>query len=145
MARIHARKRGASSSKKPLLEPIPSWFTYKPEEVEALILKFAKQGIKSAQIGLILRDSYGIMDVQKITGKKIIQILKEHNLKSAVPEDIEYLLVRAIRAKKHLEKNKKDLVTKRGLQLIESKIRRLAKYYKAKGTLPQNWKYELTG
>src|SRR3989338_2145164 len=30
----------------------------------------------------------------------------------------------------------------RGLQLTESKIKRLVKYYKANGKLPQNWKYD---
>ena len=43
---------------------------------------------------------------------------------------------------KHLEKNKKDMVAKRGIQLTSSKIHRLAKYYKRKGILPQDWKYD---
>jgi len=144
MARIHARRKGKAGSKKPLLEPLPNWMSYKPDEVVALILKLAKQGHTQAKIGLILRDSYGIPDVQKITGKKIGQILEENKLTKAVPEDIEALLARAAKAKKHLEKNRKDLVTKRGIQLIESKIKRLEKYYKAQGKLPENWTYKLT-
>ena len=92
-----------------------------------------------------MRDSYGIPDVKKITGKSITAILAGNKLSGEVPEDIQFLLKRAIVAKKHLDKNKKDMVTKRGLHLIESKIRRLAKYYKAEGKLPGNWKYELIG
>ncbi|HIQ50834.1 MAG TPA: 30S ribosomal protein S15, partial [Nautiliaceae bacterium] len=40
-----------------------------------------------------------------------------------------------------LENHPKDLHSKRGLQLIESKIKRLVKYYKRKKVLPENWKY----
>jgi len=54
-------------------------------------------------------------------------------------------LKRAIQTKKHLEKNKKDIHSKRGLQLIEAKIRRLAKYYKREGVLPKKWSYTLVG
>ena len=82
---------------------------------------------------------------KKITGKRVTQILAENKLAGEVPEDIQFLLKRAIIAKKHLDKNKKDMVTKRGLHLMESKIRRLAKYYKSEGRLPGNWKYELIG
>lgn len=145
MARIHARRKGASTSKKPLLAPVPAWVQYKKEEIEALVVKLAKQGYNSAQIGAILRDSYGVPEVQKTTGKKITVILKENKLLAEVPEDVQALLKRAIQAKKHLDKNKKDMHSKRGLQLIEAKIRRLAKYYKKEGMLPEKWSYELVG
>jgi len=42
----------------------------------------------------------------------------------------------------HLERNKKDYQSYRGLELAESKIRKLAKYYKKKGLIPGNWKYD---
>lgn len=145
MARIHARKRGKSKSRKPLLSPTPSWVTYTPAEIEALVVKLAKQDKSSASIGTVLRDSYGVPDVKKITGNSIGKILEKNKLSPELPEDIQALLKRAIRAKKHLDLSKKDRVTKRGLQLIESKIRRLAKYYKSEGKLPQKWKYELRG
>lgn len=145
MARIHARRKGASRSKKPLLAPAPAWIQYKKEEIIALIVKLAKQGHNSAQIGAILRDSYGVPEVEKSTGKKITAILKENKLLAEVPEDIHALLKRAIQCKKHLDKNKKDIHSKRGLQLIEAKIRRLAKYYKSTGKLPENWSYTLVG
>lgn len=145
MARMHARRRGASMSKKPLLAPAPAWVQYKKEEIEALVVKLAKQGYNSAQIGAILRDSYGVPEVQKTTGKKITAILKENKLLAEIPEDIQALLKRAIQTKKHMDKNKKDVHSKRGLQLIEAKIRRLAKYYKKEGILPKKWSYELVG
>jgi small subunit ribosomal protein S15 len=145
MARIHARRKGASRSKKPHLAPAPAWVQYKKEEIEALVVKLAKQGYKSAQIGTILRDSYGVPEVQKLTGKKIVKILAENKLLAEVPEDIQALLKRAIQCKKHMDKNKKDVHSKRGLHLIEAKIRRLSKYYKSAGKLPENWSYDLVG
>ncbi len=145
MARIHARRKGASQSKKPLLAPAPAWVQYKKEEIEALVVKLAKHGHNSAQVGTILRDSYGVPEVQKSTGKSITEIMADNKLLPGNPEDIQALLKRAIQAKKHLEKNKKDMHSKRGLQLIEAKIRRLAKYYKREGVLPKNWSYDLVG
>ena len=44
--------------------------------------------------------------------------------------------------RKHLERNRKDKDAKFRLILIESRIHRLARYYKTKGVLPPNWKYE---
>ena len=38
--------------------------------------------------------------------------------------------------------NKKDKSSRRGLQLIESKIRRLVKYYRKTGIFEQDFKYE---
>jgi small subunit ribosomal protein S15 len=35
------------------------------------------------------------------------------------------------------------MANNRNLQLIESKIRRLVKYYKRNEVLPQNWEYSL--
>ncbi|HIQ32613.1 MAG TPA: 30S ribosomal protein S15 [Methanothermococcus okinawensis] len=141
MARMHARKRGASGSKKPLRTEPPKWVTMTPEEVESKVVELAKKGYQSAMIGLILRDTYGIPDVKLITGKSISDIMKEHNVYPEVPEDLLNLMKRAVNLRNHLENHPKDLHSKRGLQLIESKIRRLVKYYRRKKVLPENWKY----
>ena len=93
-------------------------------------------------IGIILRDQYGIPLVKQVTGKKIVQILREHGLEPEIPEDLANLIRRAIRVRRHLEEHPKDYHSKRGLQLIESKIRRLEKYYKREGVLPPDWRYE---
>jgi len=138
---MHTRRRGISGSKKPLLEPVPSWLQYKAEEIEALIVKLAKTGVSQSQIGLTLRDTYGIPDVEKITGKKLGKILQEKDIKPELPEDIQSLIRRAAQIKKHLETHKKDMHSKRGLQLTESKIFRLMKYYKTNGRIPVSWKY----
>jgi small subunit ribosomal protein S15 len=122
---------------------VVTWIDYKPKEVEELVIKYAKQGMSCAQIGLILRDQYGIPSVKIITGKTISKILKEHKMYPKLPEDLLNLMKRAVEISAHLEKNKKDYQSYRGLELTESKIRRLAKYYIKKGVLPKNWKYDL--
>ena len=50
---------------------------------------------------------------------------------------------KAIALDDHLTNNTKDLHNRRGLQLVEAKVRRLVKYYKRTGVLPQNWNYSL--
>lgn len=142
MSRMHSGAKGKHGSKKPVSAAPPSWITHKPEEVEALVLKLAKQGMSSSMIGLVLRDSYGVPDVEKIIKKKITKLLKEKELGSTIPEDLQNLIKRSIIIRKHLESHKKDMSSKRGLQLTEAKILRLIKYYKREGMLPTGWKYE---
>jgi len=142
MARMYSRKKGKSKSKKPLVKTKSIWVTYSPKEVESLVLKIAKLGNTTSQIGLILRDSYGIPEVRDITKKKITQILEENKLKPEIPEDLRALIKKDIHLMKHLEENKKDMTAKRGLQLTESKINRLVKYYKRTDKLPQDWKFD---
>lgn len=52
------------------------------------------------------------------------------------------LLPKAVAVRKHLERNRKDKDSKFRLILIESRIHRLARYYKTVGVLPPTWKYE---
>ena len=49
---------------------------------------------------------------------------------------------RALLIRKHMEENHKDMSAKRGLQLTESKIGRLVKYYKKTGKVEWGWKYD---
>lgn len=141
MARMYSRKKGRSGSKKPPVKIVPKWVTYKSDEVEKLVIELAKQKYTSAQIGLILRDKYGIPDVKTITKKSISQIIKEHGIYPEIPEDLLCLLKKAVLLREHLTKHKHDMHSKRGLENLESKIRRLGKYYSRKGKLPLNWRY----
>jgi len=52
------------------------------------------------------------------------------------------LIRRDIQLIKHFESNKQDMVAKRGIQLTESKINRLVRYYKKKKRLPMDWKFD---
>ena len=139
---MHKRERGKSHSTRPVSKRPPPWCTYKPDEVEALVVKLAKEGHPPSMIGIILRDQYGIPLVKPITGKSITQILREHGLARPIPEDLENLLRKAARLTAHLEKHRKDYHNKRALQMVEAKIHRLARYYKRKGILPPDWRYE---
>jgi small subunit ribosomal protein S15 len=50
---------------------------------------------------------------------------------------------KAVNIGDHLSENPKDLHNRRSLELIEAKIRRLMRYYKKKGVLPEDWQYNL--
>ncbi len=140
MARMHARRKGKSGSKHPVERVHPEW-SLKPEEIEQLIVKLAEEGKPPAMIGLILRDSYGIPDVKAALGKKLTKVLEEHNLLPDIPEDLSNLLDKRANLLKHLAEHKKDIHNRRRLQLIEAKIKRLVKYYKREGRLPEKWSY----
>lgn len=142
MARMYSRKHGKSGSKKPSKKIIPSWIRYKPNEVEHLVIKVAKEGKSTSQVGTYLRDVYGIPDVKTITKKSISDILDEKKLLPKIPEDLMALIKRSVFIRKHLEKNHLDTSAIRGLQITESKIGKLSKYYKLNGKIPQDWKYD---
>ncbi|HWG89847.1 MAG TPA: 30S ribosomal protein S15 [Candidatus Thermoplasmatota archaeon] len=141
MARIHARRRGASRSKRPAREEAPEWQGLEAAEIEETVVKLARDGVKTPVIGMILRDQYGVPDVRLATGKKLSDILGSNGLTPAIPDDLANLMRRAVHLRTHLIEHPKDLHNARGLQLIESKIRRLAHYYKVEGKLPATWQY----
>lgn len=142
MAKMHSRARGKSGSRKPANNVKPKWLTYDAKTVEQLVVKLAKAGKPSAEIGLILRDAYGIPDVKAVTKKNIGKILIANKLEPKLSDDIKNLIRKGIDIMKHLEVNKKDMAAKRGLILTESKIKRLTKYYKNTGKMPNDWNYD---
>ncbi len=143
MARMYSRKKGKSGSKRPLQKSTQSWIRYKPKEVEILVMKLAKEGANASKIGLVLRDSYGIPSVQALAGKSISEMMAEKGVSPKVPEDLMALIRRSIMIRKHMEENKQDMTALRGLQLTESKIKRLVKYYKGVKRIPVDWKYDV--
>jgi small subunit ribosomal protein S15 len=143
MARMHTRRKGQSGSKRPSTLRVPEWMDKEKDAqwVEAKVIELAKAGNTPSMVGKILRDQYGIPLVRAIAGKRIMDILRENDLQRNVPEDLRNMIARAATIRRHLEENKKDFVSKRGLQLVESKIHRLSKYYRKKKVLPADWKY----
>jgi len=141
MARMYSRKRGRAGSKKPSKKVLPTWVRYKQNELEMLIVKLAKEGKSGSQIGIILRDVYGIPSVKLISKKRITAILEEKKLSKELPEDLLALIKKSVKLIKHLEENKTDESAKRGLLLTESSIKRLVKYYKRTGKVASEWKY----
>ncbi len=142
MARMHSRSKGKAGSNKPASPVKKSWIRYGTKEIELLVAKLGREGKNPSEIGMILRDAYGIPDVKFLTSQNITQILDKKKLLKKLPEDLTALLRKVVQIKKHMEMNKKDETAKRGLLLTESKIRRLVKYYKRIGKLPEDWKYE---
>jgi Ribosomal protein S15P/S13E len=143
MARMHARRKGRSCSKRPMITENPAWVPINATDIEELIVKMSKDGYTSARIGLVLRDQYGVPNVKLATGRTVTEIMAEKGVSPALPEDLSNLMRRAISLNVHLRDNRGDISNKRGLQLIESKIRRLERYYKRNGVLPSDWKYSL--
>ncbi len=141
LARLYTSKRGRSGSTRPVSKRPPAWCKYAPEEVQALVLKLAREGNTPGTIGVLLRDRYGIPLVKHITGKTITKILSEAGQPLRMPLDLEELLVKANALRKHLDRHKKDYPNKRSLANVESKIHRLVKYYKSLGRLQTDWKY----
>ena len=142
MARKYSRKHGKSGSKKPIKKTLPVWLRYKPNEVEILIVKLAKEEKSSSEIGIILRDTYGIPDVRTLCKKKISQILIEKKTAPELPDDLTALIRKSVAIRKHTETNNKDQTAKRGLTLTESKIKLLTTYYKKSGKLASEWKFD---
>lgn len=136
------QERGKSHSIRPVSRRPPSWCKYQPEEVEAFIIKLAKEGHNMSAIGTILRDQYAIPLVKPITGKSISDTLKAANLAPAMPEDLANLVKKAQGLAVHMDKNKNDLHNKRNRQIIEARIHKLSRYYKREGVVDKEWKYK---
>lgn len=142
MARMYSHRRGKSGSVKPIVKAKPEWVQMPPEDIKRLVVSLYKEGNTKSLIGAILRDNYGIPSVKLATGATITEILKEAGEDPFYGEDLKLLTLKAERLRKHLDRYKSDRLSVHNLQLIESKIRRLSKYYKKIGVLPKGWKYE---
>ena len=95
-----------------------------------------------SEIGHILRDEHGVCRVKTITDKKILRILKANGLGPEMPEDLYYLIRKAVNMRKHLLKNRGDIQCKFKLILLEARIHRVSRYHKGNRQLPANWKYD---
>jgi len=140
MARIHAHRKGKSHSTRPS-RSVASWVTLGKDEIISMIVKMAKDGLGPSEIGIKLRDEYGIPLVKPIVGKSITEVLEENGISGEMPEDLDILVRKALGLQKHLRTHKSDRNNVRSLELLEAKIHRLSKHYKKVGELPQNWKY----
>ena len=117
------------------------WIPFDKEEIEKLIAKLVKEGHSAAKIGLILRDQYGIPDVSQFDVKIGDVVNKEHPRE--VPEDMFNILKQAVNLRAHLNANKKDSKARHSFDKMESRVRRLAKYYRKTKKLPADWEYTI--
>ena len=141
MGRMYSAGKGIARRCLPYRKAPPSWVQISSGDLCDQIVKLAKKGASPSQIGVTLRDSYGIPQVKGVTGSKILRILKTRGLAPQVPEDLYHLIKKAIAVRKHLEKMRKDKDAKFRLICIESRIHRLARYYRNVKSLPATWRY----
>lgn len=139
---MYGKGKGIADSALPYKRTPPSWLKVTSAEVEDHVCKLAKKGLTPSQIGVILRDSHGIAQVKSVAGTKILRLLKRNGLAPGLPEDLYHLIKKAVSMRKHLERNRNDKDSKFRLILVESRIHRIARYYKTARQLPPNWKYE---
>eukprot|EP01062_Namystynia_karyoxenos_P077983 TRINITY_DN7955_c0_g2_i3.p2 TRINITY_DN7955_c0_g2~~TRINITY_DN7955_c0_g2_i3.p2 ORF type:complete len:153 (+),score=72.58 TRINITY_DN7955_c0_g2_i3:111-569(+) len=143
MGRMHSFGKGMADSALPYKRKPQQWAQKTSvKSVIDQITRGAKKGLTPSQIGVQLRDSQGVAQVKNITGRKILRILKHAGLAPDTPEDLYHMIKKAVQMRKHLEKNRKDKDQKFRLILIESRIHRLARYYRRTRMLPPNWKYD---
>ncbi|BGO96061.1 hypothetical protein NBRC10512_006003 [Rhodotorula toruloides] len=142
MGRMHNPHKGIAGSALPYKRSAPRWLKISADEVKEHIFKLARKGLTPSQIGVVLRDSHGVAQVKSVTGNKILRVLKSNGLAPQIPEDLYCLIKKAVQVRKHLERNRNDKDSKFRLILIESRIHRLARYYRTKGQLAPTFKYE---
>jgi len=141
MARMHSRKKGASRSRPPYGEKLPAWSDMTKDELKKTVTKLHDTGMAPAKIGLTLRDSYGVPSAKMVLGENLTRFMRSNGMGSEIPEDLTNLMRKALHIRRHVKANDKDVHNKRALQLTESKVRRLVRYYHGTGKLPESWEY----
>jgi len=141
VSRIHSGRKGRAGSHRPYPVRPPTFATLDKAEVVEEATRLAKTGVSPAQVGTILRDSHGVPSVRAITGQRMVPLLAAQGVKPDLPDDLQALLKRVVHLQRHLSTHPKDLSNGSGLSLMESRIRRLALYYKRHKILPEDWRY----
>merc|ERR1740138_997602 len=139
---MHSKGKGISKRCLPYRKSPPSWVQISASDLTSQMVKMAKRGQSPSQIGVVLRDQYGIPQVKGVTGSKILRILKVAGVAPSIPEDLYHLIKKAVSVRKHIEKFRADRDGKFRLILIESRIHRLARYYRTAKALPPTWRYQ---
>ncbi len=106
----------------------PTWVKIKEADLRKIIVELAQKNSPS-QIGIILRDQYGI-PTTKIYGLKLKKILKEENVDRN--EDLENAEKKVEKMKEHLKKNVTDRKAKHRLQKAQSRLNVTRRYFTKK-------------
>ncbi len=142
MGRVHSHRHGKSHSIRPVTPSSPTWVKQSPGEIEELVVKYAKEGLRPSEIGIKLRDQYSIPLTKQIVKKSVTKILEQKGVKPDMPEDLNNIVTKALGLQKHLKEHKSDRRNVRSLELLEAKVHRLSSYYKEIGRIPKTWKYK---
>jgi small subunit ribosomal protein S15 len=103
----------------------PTWVKMKDTELKKIIAELAEK-YAPAQIGIVLRDQYGI-PTTKIFGKKLKELLKEVGIERN--EDLENAEKKVENMKEHLKTNITDRKAKHKLQKAQSRLNITRKYF----------------
>ena len=141
MGRMYSKGKGISKRSLPYRKAPPSWVQISASDLTQQIIKMAKRGQSPSQIGVVLRDQYGIPQVKGVTGSKILRVLKVNGVAPQLPEDMYHLIKKAVNIRKHIEKFRADKDGKFRLICTESRIHRLARYYRGSKALPPTFRY----
>jgi len=141
MARIHVHARGKSHSTRPTSKSPPGWVSQTADQVLSLVVLMGKDGMGPSTIGMKLRDEHGIPLAKPLTGKSVLQILTDSDIRTDMPEDLDRLVRKAVGLQKHLKAHNSDRRNVRSLELVEAKIHRVSKYYKRTGRIAPDWRY----
>ena len=142
MGRLHSHRHGKSHSIRPVTPSAPTWVKQNPGEIEDLVVKYAKEGLRPSEIGIKLRDQHSIPLTRQIVKKTVTEILEQKGVKTDMPEDLNNLVTKALGLQKHLKEHGSDRRNVRSLELLEAKVHRLSSYYKKIGRIPKTWKYK---
>ena len=142
MARQYSKGKGISRSCIPQVRVAKSFNKTTPEELAKTICDLAKKGLLPSRIGQILRDQHAVGRTEHITHASISRILRANGLASELPEDLYCLIRKAVAIRKHLERNPRDISTKYHLILIESRIHRIARYYRGTQRISATFRYK---
>ncbi|MGI0074089.1 MAG: 30S ribosomal protein S15 [Nitrosotalea sp.] len=142
MGRVHSHRHGKSHSIRPVTPSAPTWVKQNPGEIEELVVKYAKEGLRPSEIGIKLRDQHSIPLTKQIVKKSVTEILEQKGIKPDMPEDLNNIVTKALGLQKHLKEHKSDRRNVRSLELLEAKVHRLSSYYKEIGRIPKTWKYK---
>lgn len=103
----------------------PTWIKMEEPELKKTILELSEKYAPS-QIGIILRDQYGI-PTTKVFGKKLKAYLEELGIERN--EDLENAENKVTALKEHLKNNVTDRSAKHKLQHAQSRLNITKKYF----------------
>jgi|SRR3989338_5872510 len=97
----------------------------KVEDVTPIVIDLGKKGNTPSQIGMILRDKYGVQKA-KLLGKKVTKILRENNIE--YKDDLKFVEDKLKKIETHIGQNKQDKKAKREVVKYVSLKKRLIVY-----------------
>jgi small subunit ribosomal protein S15 len=107
----------------------PVWLKLSEEDLKKIIFEL-KDKYPPAQLGLILRDQYGI-PTTRIFGKKLSEYLKEAGV-NTLEIELKNIQKKEEKLKEHMKKHKQDKKAKHKVQITVSKVSKIEKYLSRK-------------